>query len=85
MKGVYAQDIPEFMDYTKRQLKELLTNYGRIDYFFFDGPVAQLTDYVWQLQPGLVITRGVMETPEQYVAFFPPARWQEPQPLLSPT
>ena len=66
VKGVYPQDLPEFMEYTKKQLKELLTNYGPIDYFFFDGPAEQLTDYAWQLQPKLVITRGVMETPEQY-------------------
>jgi alpha-L-fucosidase len=66
VKGVYPQDIPEFMEYTKRQLKELLTEYGPIDYFFFDGPAEQLTDYAWNLQPKLVITRGVMETPEQY-------------------
>jgi alpha-L-fucosidase len=66
VKGVYPQEIPEFMDYTKRQLHELLTRYGRIDYFFFDGPAEQLTDYVWSLQPNVVITRGVMETPEQY-------------------
>ena len=66
VKGVYPQELPEFMDYTKKQLKELLTNYGPIDYFFFDGPAEQLTDYAWQLQPKLVITRGVMETPEQY-------------------
>jgi alpha-L-fucosidase len=66
VKGVYPQDNPEFMAYTKQQLKELLTNYGSIDYFFFDGPAEQLTDYAWQLQPSLVITRGVMETPEQY-------------------
>ena len=64
--GIYPQDIPEFMDYTRRQLRELLTNYGEIDYFFFDGPAERLTDYAWQLQPKLVITRGVMETPEQY-------------------
>ncbi|HEY1215936.1 MAG TPA: alpha-L-fucosidase, partial [Bryobacteraceae bacterium] len=66
VKGVYPQDIPEFMDYTKLQLKELLTNYGPIDYRFFDGPAEQLTAYAWQLQPNLLITRGVMETPEQY-------------------
>jgi alpha-L-fucosidase len=66
VKGVYPQEIPEFMEYTKRQLKELLTNYGRIDYFFFDGPATELADYAWQLQPKLVITRGAMETPEQY-------------------
>lgn len=66
VKGIYPQEIPEFMDYTKRQLKELLTNYGTIDYFFFDGPATELVDYAWQLQPRLVITRGAMETPEQY-------------------
>jgi alpha-L-fucosidase len=77
VKGVYPQDIPEFMEYTKRQLHELLTNYGRIDYFFFDGPASQLTDYVWQLQPNLVITRGVMETPEQYIPGVPlPGAWE---------
>jgi alpha-L-fucosidase len=66
VKGVYPQEIPEFMEYTKRQLRELLTNYGPIDYFFFDGPATELVDYSWQLQPKLVITRGAMETPEQY-------------------
>ena len=66
VKGVAPADRPEFLDYTRRQLKELLTNYGAVDYFFFDGTATGLTDYVWQLQPKAVITRGVMETPEQY-------------------
>lgn len=64
--GVYPQDVPEFMEYTNHQLSELLTNYGPIDYLFFDGPAQGLIEYAWQLQPNLVITRGVMETPEQY-------------------
>ena len=72
VKGVYPFEIPEFMEYTKRQLKELLTNYGPIDYFFFDGPATGLTDYVWQLAPKLVVTRGAMETPEQYTPGVPP-------------
>ena len=71
VKGVYPQQLPEFMDYTKRQLRELLTKYGPIDYFFFDGPAEQLTDFAWSLQPNLVITRGVMETPEQYIPGVP--------------
>lgn len=71
VSGVYPQDLPEFMDYTKRQLRELLTRYGAIDYFFFDGPAEQLTDFAWQLQPNLVITRGVLETPEQYIPGVP--------------
>ena len=66
VKGIYPQDIPEFLAYTESQLRELLTNYGQIDYFFFDGPAEKLTDFAWQLQPNLIITRGVMETPEQY-------------------
>lgn len=75
--GVYPQDLPEFMDYTRRQMKELLTNYGPIDYFFFDGPAEQLTAYAWQLQPNLVITRGVMETPEQYTPGIAlPGAWE---------
>ncbi len=42
------------MEYTRAQMKELLTNYGPIDYFFFDGPADKLTDYAWQLQPKLI-------------------------------
>jgi alpha-L-fucosidase len=66
VKGVYPQEIPEFMKYVQAQLTELLTNYGPIDYFFFDGPAEQLTDFAWKLSPQLVITRGAMVTPEQY-------------------
>ncbi|MGH9719525.1 MAG: alpha-L-fucosidase [Bryobacteraceae bacterium] len=77
VKGVYPQEIPEFMEYTKRQLRELLTKYGTIDYFFFDGPAEQLTDFAWSLQSNLVITRGVMETPEQYIPGVPlPGAWE---------
>lgn len=71
VKGVYPQEIPEFMEYTRRQLRELLTRYGPVSYFFFDGPAERLTDYAWSLQPNLVITRGVMETPEQYIPGVP--------------
>jgi alpha-L-fucosidase len=77
VKGVYPFEIPEFMDYTKRQLTELLTKYGPINYFFFDGPATGLTDFAWQLAPKLVITRGVMETPEQYTpGVAPPGPWE---------
>src|SRR5882724_2907559 len=77
VKGIYPQEIPAFMDYTKAQMRELLTNYGPIDYLFFDGPAAQLTDYAWQLQPNLIITRGIMETPEQYTpGLAPQGAWE---------
>jgi alpha-L-fucosidase len=67
VNGVYPQDLPELMEYTKAQIKELLTNYGPIDYLFFDGPAEGLKEYAWQLHPEVIVTRGEMETPEQYI------------------
>jgi len=63
------QHFPEknsgLMAYDKSQLKELLSNYGKIDFIFFDGPAEGLKEYAWQLQPDIVVTRGQMHTPEQ--------------------
>jgi len=56
---------PGLMDYDKRQLRELLSNYGKIDILFIDGPGDGLREYAWTLQPELVITRDLMNTPEQ--------------------
>lgn len=61
------------MAYDKAQLKELLTQYGKIDVLFFDGPAEGLKEYAWQLQPDLVVTRGQMNTPEQTLPDHPPA------------
>ena len=65
------------MTYDKAQIKELLTNYGKIDLFFFDGPAEGLKEYAWQLQPELIVTRGQMETPEQDIPDKPmPGPWE---------
>ena len=65
------------MAHDKAQLKELLTNYGKIDIFFFDGPEEGLKEYAWQLQPELVVTRGQMQTPEQNLPDKPvPGPWE---------
>ncbi len=65
------------MTYDKAQIKELLSNYGKIDLFFFDGPAERLKEYAWQLQPELVVTRGQMETPEQDIPDKPmPGPWE---------
>jgi alpha-L-fucosidase len=77
VKGVSPQETPDFLAYERAQLHELLTDYGPIDYLFFDGPAKQLTDYAWQLQPNVVITRGVMDTPEQYTpGTILPGAWE---------
>ena len=65
------------MDYDKAQVKELLTRYGEIDIFFFDGPAEGLKEYAWRLQPSMVVTRGHMQTPEQFMPKDPiPGPWE---------
>ncbi len=69
------------------QEEELMTNYGKIDVVFFDPPtgspiernrlVKEMKDVVWRLDPDTVITRGEIETPEQYTPGVPLAEaWE---------
>ncbi|MEO8593521.1 MAG: alpha-L-fucosidase [Candidatus Solibacter sp.] len=62
---------PGLMAHDQAQLRELLTNYGPIDYIFFDGEPQGLKELAWQLQPDIVVTRGQLQTPEQYVPGTP--------------
>ena len=65
------------MDLNKVQLKELLTNYGKIDVIFFDGYPADLKEFVWSIDPEIIVTRGQMETPEQELPNQPlPGPWE---------
>ncbi len=65
-------------EYDKKQLTELLTQYGPIDVIFLDGfdnePARQ---YVHELQPKCLVTRGEMHTPEQNIPDAPmPGPWE---------
>ena len=63
------------------QERELMTQYGRIDVVFFDPPtnaalprddiVAEMKELIWELSPDTVVTRGEIETPEQYTPGVP--------------
>ena len=68
----------ELLEYDKRQMKELLTNYGPIDVIFLDAfDNAQIRDYVHELQPKCLVTRGEMATPEQKIPDAPiPGPWE---------
>lgn len=59
---------PELMKLNKAQVRELLTNYGDIDVFFIDGirglRDGGLKEYIWELQPHCLVTRGAISTPE---------------------
>lgn len=69
--AVQPRNNPGLMKHDLAQVRELLTNYGKIDTIFFDGEAQGLRDLAWQLQPEIVVTRGAIQTPEQYVPGVP--------------
>jgi alpha-L-fucosidase len=77
-----------YLDYLFGQVRELLTNYGRIDVIWFDGQWERIPFNRWRpdelraliksLQPEILINDrlpgcGDFETPEQFVPPKPPA------------
>ncbi len=62
---------PGLLAHDQAQLRELMTNYGKIDMVFIDGPPEGLKEVVWESDPDALVTRGAMETPEQYTPGVP--------------
>lgn len=62
---------PGLLDYDTRQVQELMTRYGPIDVIFFDGEADALREVAWKAQPNVVVTRGAINTPEQYIPGVP--------------
>jgi len=58
---------PGLLAYDKAQLGELLSNYGAINVLFLDGEPDGLKELAWKMQPRIVVTRGALKTPEQYI------------------
>lgn len=74
---VQPRNNPELMEYDQTQLRELLTNYGRIDALFLDGEAVGLRDLAWKLNPDIVVTRGAIKTPELTIPGMPlPGAWE---------
>ncbi len=69
---------PELRDYNRVQIRELMSNYGKIDMLFIDASDSlDAKETAWGLQPKLVITRGEMQTPEQKIPDQPmPGPWE---------
>jgi alpha-L-fucosidase len=64
-----ASHNPELNEYAKKQIKELMTQYGNIDIVFLDGldqfGKTELAKVCWDINPNVVVTRGAINTPEQ--------------------
>ncbi len=69
--GVQPAHNPGLMAHDQTQIRELLTRYGPVDVIFFDGEAHGLRELAWQLQPNIVVTRGAIKTPEQYIPGVP--------------
>lgn len=70
-------NVPGLLAYDQAQIKELLGNYGPIDVLFFDGPEQGLRELAWKMVPDIVVTRGAIATPEQYVpGALIPGAWE---------
>lgn len=72
---------PELTAYIRKQMAELMTNYGDIDIVFLDGVdqygKTELAKVCWEINPDVVVTRGAIETPEQETPDTPiPAPWE---------
>lgn len=69
---------PELLAHNRRQIKELFTQYGPIDVAFLDARDNQLIkEYIHELQPDCIVTRGEMATPEQNIPDQPmPGPWE---------
>ena len=75
--AVQPSNNPGLFSLDQAQVTELMTHYGPISAFFFDGEATGLRDIVWRLQPSTVVTRGAIETPEQDVPGAPlPGAWE---------
>lgn len=93
--GEFRQPTPEqwqrFTQFMFGQVRELLTNYGKIDLLWFDGGWERtpeqwrsqaLHDMIRSLQPEILINNrlpgfGDFDTPEQFIPPQPPARTWE--------
>lgn len=62
---------PGLMELDRAQVRELLTNYGKSDFFFIDGPESGLRELCWELDPNIVVTHGAIETPDQFIPGLP--------------
>jgi alpha-L-fucosidase len=76
-----ASGNPDLNAYVKKQMKELMTQYGKVDIIFLDGmeqyAKTELAKVCWEIDPEVVVTRGAIETPEQHTPDSPiPSPWE---------
>jgi len=64
-KKPYGTHNLTLLEYERKQIEELLTQYGKIDIMWYDGNGTGLKQHTWALQPDVFIARSEIATPEQ--------------------
>ena len=77
----FASNNKPLKSYVKEQMRELMTQYGKIDIVFLDGMEQSgktaVAKVCWEVNPDVVVTRGAIETPEQETPNKPlPSPWE---------
>ena len=91
-------DLAVYQEYLHNQVRELLTNYGRIDVMWFDFSYDHMTGDAWRagelvrmvrrLQPDIIIDNRLggnlkSSTPEEYAGdFFSPEQYIPPEGIV---
>jgi alpha-L-fucosidase len=71
-KEVHPENNQKYLEFLEAQMRELLTEYGKIDVIFFDGIGSKpLKELVWKIDPDILVTRGAIRTPEQTLLGIP--------------
>ncbi len=78
-----TENHPRYLEYMRAQLRELMTNYGKVDILWFDGlggtaekwDAENLFRMIRELQPGILINNRAglpadFDTPEQKIGSF---------------
>lgn len=61
-----------YLSHIEAQCTELMSNYGKIDVLFLEGALkAEAAELCWKLQPDILITGGVLDTPVETLPGIP--------------
>jgi len=76
-----ASNNEELNQYVKQQMRELMMQYGKIEIVFLDGmeqyAKTELAKLSWEIDPDVVVARGVIKIPEQKTPDSPiPSPWE---------
>jgi len=73
------------LEYGKKQIEEMLNNYGKIDLMWYGGKATGVKKFTWELDPSIIIVKSEIPTPHppwEYIPEDPPeGAWEVWMPM----